>query len=429
MQLVCERRSSFTTTLGCFVPAGSMHERPEERGSALFLQHLFFGRTVCKNQEQLEVALQEIGGKVAAIAMRDMFLFYGTVPSHRIDKLVQFFADVILNGVICDGDVRREKHMILHELGKMESDRERVVMDYLPTMAYQDTTLANSIYPTTVEIKNFSTESLNAFRSRLFQPCFMTMVCSGSICLNDLERTINKYFPSEPSSNVSNLTGYSAKPLEYRFSGAELRLRDDDEELGYVAVAVEGPGYEQRDHRFALNVAKEIVGAWDRTCSGVNHNAPYIAHCAYNTELCCMYRSFFHDWARTTSIWGCYYVCEKLMLEDMMFAIQQQWMRLCTTITQKEVSRAVNQCKTKELLILNDPLNRFLDIVKNLYRYRDYKPVDQRVAEYERITADKIREIADKYIYDQSPAVIATGRIENLPDYCRIRSGMYLLRY
>ncbi|XP_076674729.1 mitochondrial-processing peptidase subunit beta isoform X2 [Andrena cerasifolii] len=293
MHLVCECRSSFTTTLGCFVPAGSMHERLEERGSALFLQHLFFRRTVRKNQEQLEVALQEIGGKVAAIAMRDMFLFYGTVPSHRIDKLVQFLADVILNGVICmlreeralfdtfirgvftynvynfnhipgDGDVRREKYIILHELGKMESDRERVIMDYLPTMAYQDTTLANSIYPTTVEIKNFCTESLNAFRSRLFQPCFMTMVCSGSICLNDLERTIIKYFPSETenqedSSNVSNLAGYSAKPLEYRFSGAELRLRDDDEELGYVAVAIEGPGYKQRDHHFALNVAKEIV--------------------------------------------------------------------------------------------------------------------------------------------------------------------------
>lgn len=114
--------------------------------------------------------------------MRDMFLFYGTVPSHRIDKLVQFFADVILNGVICtlreeralfdtftrgvsargaynfnnvpgDGDVKREKYAILQELGKMESDQERVIMDYLPTMAYQDTTLANSIYPTTVEIK------------------------------------------------------------------------------------------------------------------------------------------------------------------------------------------------------------------------------------------------------------------------------------
>lgn len=67
----------------------------------------------------------------------------------------------------------------------------------------------------------------------------------------------------------------------------------------------------------------------------------------------------------------------------MMFAIQQQWMRLCTTITEKEVSRAVNQCKTKELMILNDPLSRFLDIVKNLYRYRYYKPVDQRVAQYE----------------------------------------------
>lgn len=53
------------------------------------------------NQDQLEKAVEEIGGRVTAIAMRHMFLFYGTVPSCEVNKLVQLFADVILNGVIC----------------------------------------------------------------------------------------------------------------------------------------------------------------------------------------------------------------------------------------------------------------------------------------------------------------------------------------
>lgn len=42
MHLVCEFRNSYTTTLGCFFPAGAMHEMSEERGSALFLEHLLF---------------------------------------------------------------------------------------------------------------------------------------------------------------------------------------------------------------------------------------------------------------------------------------------------------------------------------------------------------------------------------------------------
>lgn len=42
LRLICEYRNSFTTTIGCFVPAGAMYEMPEERGSVLFLEHLFF---------------------------------------------------------------------------------------------------------------------------------------------------------------------------------------------------------------------------------------------------------------------------------------------------------------------------------------------------------------------------------------------------
>lgn len=35
----------------------------------------------------------------------------------------------------------------------MESDREQVIMDYLPSIAYQDTLLANSVYPETNTVK------------------------------------------------------------------------------------------------------------------------------------------------------------------------------------------------------------------------------------------------------------------------------------
>lgn len=43
MRLISEcKRNSFITTIGCFLPAGAMFEKPEERGSALFLEHVLF---------------------------------------------------------------------------------------------------------------------------------------------------------------------------------------------------------------------------------------------------------------------------------------------------------------------------------------------------------------------------------------------------
>ena len=42
-----------------------------------------------------------------------------------------------------------------------------------------------------------------------------------------------------------------------------MRLRDDDEKLGHVAIAIEGPGYKNCNDHCTLNVMKEIVGSWD----------------------------------------------------------------------------------------------------------------------------------------------------------------------
>ncbi|XP_078042574.1 mitochondrial-processing peptidase subunit beta [Augochlora pura] len=430
IRLVCENKCSYTTTLGCFFPAGAMHERCEERGSALFLQHLLVRRTTSRNEEELAKAIEEIGARVTTVAMRDMFLFYGTVPSNQTINFLKIFADVIVNNVICEQDIAREKCVILHELTLMESDKERVVMDYLPTTAYQDTALENSIYPETDIIKKFCKDKLTKFQDRLFKPCNMTIVCTGPICLKELETIICSCFMCESGSD--NSCGSMQSPCietEYRFSGAELRYRDDDHEEGYVAIGVEGPGSKQHKDHYALSVAKEIVGCWDVTSSGAQHNAPYLAHRSYNTTLCYMYKSFYHNFAQSTGIWGCYFVSHKLALEAMAGELQKEWMRLCTTITQKEVLRAINQCKTKQLLLLNDPENYFLDMVRQLLRYGCYIPIHERVKEYEKITADKIREVSLKYIYDQSPVVIALGRIEILPDYCNIKNSMYLLRY
>ncbi|XP_026672324.1 mitochondrial-processing peptidase subunit beta-like isoform X2 [Ceratina calcarata] len=432
IRLVCERRKSFNTTLGCFLPAGSMYEMPEERGSVLFLEHLLFRRT--KTHDQLETIVQDIGGKIAAVGMRDMFVFYGTVQSCKVDELVQLFADVILNGVICATDITEEKCVILNELAEMEVDREKVVMDYLPTIAYQGTALGNSVYTDTDTIKQFSIEKLSGFRSRLFKPCYITMISTGSVCLNELRKMVCEHFDCKvddykSSFGISSRMRTGTESLEYRFSAAELRLRDDDNQLAYVAIGVEGPSYKQRKEHVAFTVAKQIVGSWDMSYSGVNHNAPYIAHFAYNTDTCLMYKSFFHNYAQSTSIWGCYFVCERLKIEQMVAGLRKVWMKLCTTITEKEVSRAVNQCIAIDLMACNNSTNRFFDIVENVFRYGCYESIEQRVTEYEKINADKIREVCGKYVYDQHPVVIALGRIENLPDYALIRNGLYLLRY
>ncbi|XP_067211015.1 mitochondrial-processing peptidase subunit beta-like isoform X2 [Linepithema humile] len=433
MRLISEyKKESFITTIGCFLPAGAVFEKPEERGSALFLEHVLFQATTQKNQQQIETELQEIGGTLTAKAMRDMFVFYGTVPSYNARKLADILLDVALNGVTCFNDVESAKYRILQELSKVESNTEHVVMDYFSNIAYQDTVLSKSVFPESCIIENFEKECLISFRKRVFKPHFMTMISSGAISLTELQTVVDEYITESSQETQSSTDDCKLKSFsdlkQLRFSGADLRLRDDNKKLGYVAIGFEGPTYSQCTDRCAFQVAKEIIGSWDMTYSGANHNAPYLAHSAFNTGLCHLYKSFILDYA-CNSIWGCYFVCDKLELDTMVSMLLREWRKLYTTVTNLEVERAINKCKFQELKKLNDPVDRFFDIVNCLHLRKCYIPMEERLAKYEAITTNMMRDAASKYICNQSPAIVGLGRIENLTDYCIILRGTWSLYY
>ncbi|XP_043286049.1 cytochrome b-c1 complex subunit 1, mitochondrial-like [Venturia canescens] len=432
MRLICECKDSCVTTVGFLVPAGSMHERPDERGASLFMEHLLFRRTRCRTREEIAEILDRTGAKLSALAMRDMFLFYGTIPSHDVAVIVELMVDVILNGITCDEDVVAERCILLRELCEMETDYERVVMDYLPTLAYQGTELGKSVYPETCVIENMTVDTIESFRTRLFQPSLMTMISTGGTSFTDIQNLASEYFVGTSQDNCPiegqcTPKDYLCSPC-FRYTGSDLRFRDDDVSLGHVAVAVEGPGHLDCEDHCTLTVAKEIVGFWDLTFGGGKNNSPRLAECAFGTDMCHMYKSFNIGWANT-GLWGCFFSCGKMQLEDMMWMVQNEWMRLCMEITSREVARAVNQCRMRELVRVNDSVDRFYDIAICLYRRGCYEPFNHRIARYESVTADKLREVANKYIYDQCPVVVAVGPVENLLDYNHIRSSMYRIRY
>ena len=61
----------------------------------------------------------------------------------------------------------------------------------------------------------------------------------------------------------------------------------------------------------------------------------------------------FNTCYKDTGLWGIYFVCGGLDINDMFFNIQEEWKRMCTSITDFEVDRAKNLLKTNMLLQLD----------------------------------------------------------------------------
>ena len=89
-----------------------------------------------------------------------------------------------------------------------------------------------------------------------------------------------------------------------------------------------------------------------------------------------------------TGLWGVYFVCDKLNLENMIYNIQMEWMRLCTTVSDFEVQRAKDLLKTNMLLQLDGTTSVCEDIGRQMLCYGRRIPQNEMEA---RIDVSSIR--------------------------------------
>nr|KAF6319987.1 peptidase, mitochondrial processing subunit beta [Myotis myotis] len=211
-----------------------------------------------------------------------------------------------------------------------------------------------------------------------------------------------------------------------KFTGSEIRVRDDKMPLAHLAIAVEAVGWAHPD-TICLMVANTLIGNWDRSFGGGMNLSSKLAQLTCHGNLCHSFQSF-NTCYTDTGLWGIYMVCEPATVADMLHVVQKEWIRLCTSVTESEVARAKNLLKTNMLLQLDGSTPICEDIGRQMLCYNRRIPIPELEARVDAVNAETIREVCSKYIYDKSPAIAAVGPIEQLPDFNRIRSNMCWLR-
>merc|ERR1719296_647142 len=108
--------------------------------------------------------------------------------------------------------------------------------------------------------------------------------------------------------------------LTCRFTGSDIRVRDDDMPLAHIAIAVEGCGWTNPDN-IPLMVANTLIGSWDRSMGGGNNLASPVAQYASEHGFCHSFQAF-NTCYKDTGLWGVYFVCGKMQQVEMMKLIQ-----------------------------------------------------------------------------------------------------------
>ncbi|TGZ67243.1 hypothetical protein CRM22_004908 [Opisthorchis felineus] len=423
-RVASENWNTPTCTVGIWVDVGSRCESEANNGVAHFLEHMAFKGTDKRTQHSLELEVENKGAHLNAYTSREMTVYYAKCFTQDLPWAVELLSDILKNSKFESTQVERERGVILREMEEIESNYQEVIFDYLHATAYQGTPLGRTILGPVENVKSLKAADLKNFIKCNYKAPRMVLCAAGGIDHSQLAELAEQNFGDVPASYFEGEGTPSLDPC--RFTGSEIRDRDDAMPLAHAAIAFEGPGWANPD-TLALMVASSIHGAWDRSYGGGANVASKLAAQFFNEDSVHSFQHFFtcyHD----TSLWGVYLTAEKMGLANGVNAFMKEFVRMCTQITPHEIERAKNQLKTHLLLQLDGTTPICEEIGRHMLVYGRRIPLSEMLERIDGLTVTNVKDVCMSYFYDRCPAVASLGPIETMPDYNRLRDQTWWLR-
>jgi processing peptidase subunit beta len=167
---------------------------------------------------------------------------------------------------------------------------------------------------------------------------------------------------------------------------------------------------------FPLLIMHSILGYFDRTEGLSRNHASKLCQDVFENELAYSVRPILNSY-KDTGLFGVYMSGPDVKLDDLVWTVMNNLVRLVHTVSEQEVERAKLSLKAGMLGELDGHAAVADDIGRQLLVYG------------RRMTPAEIYARIDAVSLDKDHACAAVGGIHGMPDYGFIRRHSYWLRY
>jgi len=412
VRIASEASSGETATVNVWVDTGSRYETNKSAGAAHFFNQLAFNGTKSRNEAQIKRDVNSIGGNLSINSTREHTLYSATVFKADIPKTIELISDVMQNSILDAKVIDRQRDVLIKQLECDEYDYEQSIIEHLHETAFMGTALGRPIKGSAESIKSISRADIVDYIQSNFSANRIVVSASGAVDHKQLVDLTQQRFGNVEGSNKSVF-----EPAI--FTGSDKRIRFDSMGVAHVALAFQSANWTS-EHAFPLMLMQTILGSWKRTDSVAQHKASRFAQNIADSELAFSFKTF-NNFYKDTGLFGVQLACPDNQLDNSMWALTDNLVRLCHDITDEEVEIAKTHLKRS--------VNSERHIGRQLLTYgRVLSPAEvyQRI---DHLSKEDVKAAAGNFINDEDHALAAIGPIFELPDYNWIRRRSHWVRY
>jgi len=385
-----------SVSIGLWVANGSRHEPFEHNGVAHFVEHMLFKGTTRRTARAIAREIDAVGGFLNAFTTREFSCFYAKVMGDKLPMALDLLADIILDSTFDPDEVEKERKVILQELHMVEDAPEDCIHDLFCQLFWKKHPLGLPTAGTAETVSRLQRQQLIDYRDQRFVGRNLMVCAAGAVdhdrLLNDVERLLGSLpvgsLPAgdggfEPQRRVS-IEHRDLEQVHFCLGTRALPQNHPDRFAGFLLNAILGGGMSSR----LFQVIREERG---------------LAYSVYS-YLNCHVDS------------GCQVVYSATSPTDSADAIRlvlAEMRRLKEEPVEDDLLHDIReQLKGNLILSLESTDNRMSRLAKNQYYLGGQLEIDTVIEQFDRVTAEDVRQLAAELFTNRSLNLQFLGKLE-----------------
>jgi predicted Zn-dependent peptidase len=390
-----------TASVGVFVNAGARHETVEGHGVAHFLEHMAFKGTERRSARGIAEEIEAVGGHLNAYTAREQTTYYARVLADDVPLGIDLLADIVQHSVFAEGELEKERQVIIQEIGQADDTPDDLVFDLLQETTFPGQTLGRPILGTPESVAGMPRAALCDFIDGHYAPGNVVFSASGAVTHDQLVELVSKAFAALPAGR-----SHTVEPA--RFIGGERReLRELEQAhlaLAFPCVAFDDPDF------YAAQVYATLLGGGmsSRLFQEIRENRGL----AYSVFA---FTGAYNDGGALSIYAG----TSEDDLNEVVPLIAAEMQAVTEKVGEGELARARAQLKAGLLMSLESSTARAEQLGRQLLVHGRPLPTEEIVAAVDAVDEAAIRRVARRVLAGPL-GVSAVGPVRRLADHARL---------
>ena len=389
-----------SVTVGIWVRRGSRHESSELNGICHFIEHAVFKGTQKRSAREIAAETDRLGGHFDAYTTHEMTGFAIKVADTSLAEAVDLLADLVAHPRFDQGDLEREQRVILEEMKMVEDTPDELLGELFNAAYFPNQPLGRPIEGTKETVPTFDHKTTVAFHAREFSYTNLVIAAGGNVHHDRLLELIGRSLNGcEGGVSSRPTTVKSGRP---RPASPILIEQKNELEQAHLVIATPWPDA-LNEERYAASLLASVIGGG--TSSRLWQKIREERGLAYSVGAG---GSAFSD----VGVFNIYAGTSPEQLDEVVdLSLDALRDTVKENVSNEELRIAQEQAISSILLGLESSSARASTLARQeIIHGRRISP-DEVVEKIRAITADQLREVAQKYFRSEALALGALGNL------------------